>query len=141
MSASLRSNFVFPLASLLTVFAFAAHAQEQGGHRLPPGPPGNSQVQASRPVHPPAGVPRARGPDYRYAHGAIVARDFSGHAYRGQTPRNFNVDPTGQYCLVGNQDGHDVAVFKINPQTGALDAKVGTVALGAPVCIKFMSLE
>ena len=84
MSASLRSNFVFPLASLLTVFAFTAHAQEQGGHRLPPGPPGNSQVQASRPVHPPAGVPGARGPDYRYAHGAIVAHDFGGHAYRGR---------------------------------------------------------
>ena len=84
MSASLRSNFVLPLASLLTVFAYTAHAQEQGGHKLPPGPPGNSQVQASRPVHPPAGVPGARGPDYRYAHGAIVAHDFGGHAYRGR---------------------------------------------------------
>ena len=63
----------------------------------------------------------------------------TGHQADGvKVPRNFGIDPTGKYCLVANQDGDSVMVFAINPATGTLDQKLSTVAIGAPVCIKFM---
>ena len=53
-------------------------------------------------------------------------------------PRNFNIDPTGQWLLVGNQSGGSVSVFKINPTTGALERTDNSVMVGSPVCIKFV---
>jgi len=65
-----------------------------------------------------------------------------GHQGEGvKVPRNFNVDPTGKFCLVENQDGDDVIVFAIDPQTGALTKNVCTIAIGSPVCAKFVALD
>jgi len=61
-----------------------------------------------------------------------------GHATDGiKTPRNFNIDPTGQYALVGSQDGNEVLVFKIDAQ-GALQPTGSKVEVGAPICIRFL---
>src|SRR5579872_4172079 len=38
----------------------------------------------------------------------------------GNNPRNFTIDPTGQYLLVPNEDTSDVAAFKIHARTGQL---------------------
>jgi 6-phosphogluconolactonase len=54
-------------------------------------------------------------------------------------PRNFNIDPSGQWMLVANQDGHDVAVFKIDTATGKLTATGEKVRVGSPVCVKFLA--
>jgi hypothetical protein len=85
MNASSRSKIVFPLVSLLAVFAFSAHAEEQHGDRGGPPGAGKPPVQATRPgpVRPGVGAP-GHGPDARYARGAIAAHNFGGHPYRGR---------------------------------------------------------
>lgn len=81
-------------------------------------------------------------------HNSIVAFEVAddgklkviGHQGEGiKTPRNFNIDPTGQWMLVGNQSGGSVAVFKIDQKTGALTPTGTTTALASPVCIKFVA--
>jgi 6-phosphogluconolactonase len=57
---------------------------------------------------------------------------------RGDWPRNFSLDPTGQFLLVANQRSNNIVVFRINLKTGLLTATDQTVALGAPVCLKFI---
>ena len=54
------------------------------------------------------------------------------------TPRNFNIDSTGQWLLVANQDGDSVIVFKIDPSTGKLTPSGGKVEVPKPVCLKFV---
>ncbi|MEI8139278.1 MAG: lactonase family protein [bacterium] len=55
-----------------------------------------------------------------------------------KTPRNFNIDPTGQFCLVANQDANTVIVFRINQETGMLEPTTEVIKIGTPVCVRFM---
>lgn len=55
----------------------------------------------------------------------------------GKTPRNFAVDPTGKYLLVGNQDSNTIVTFQIEAD-GTLQ-KVSTYDIGSPVCIRFFT--
>jgi hypothetical protein len=88
MNASRRSKIVVPIVSLLTAVAFAAQAQTPPpqGQGQPGQQPAAKQPPQARqmPPRPPGGGPAPRGPDYRYAHGSITARDYGGHAYRGR---------------------------------------------------------
>lgn len=105
MRASSRKRFLLPMVSLLTVISLSAQAQEQngpGGHpqgRPGPGPatahpggpgprPGPMAAHPQGPgPHPqgrPPGPVAGHGPDARFARGAIVGRNFGGHAYRGR---------------------------------------------------------
>lgn len=59
----------------------------------------------------------------------------------GKTPRNFGVDPTGRWLIAANQSSDTVAVFAIDQKTGELKAKGGTVAVPAPVCVKFLLVK
>ena len=44
-----------------------------------------------------------------------------GHFHtRGETPRHFQFDNSGQYLLVANQDSDSIAVFNFNMSTGEL---------------------
>jgi len=56
-----------------------------------------------------------------------------------KNPRHFNIDPTGKFCLVANQDSDTVTVFAIDRKSGVLKAPCQTVAIGKPVCIKFLT--
>jgi hypothetical protein len=86
MNTSSRSGIVLSLASAMALFALSAHAEEPQQK-----PPGKPAVQAPRPGpgHPgPApghpGPAVGRGPqDGHFAHGALPARNFGGHPYRG----------------------------------------------------------
>jgi 6-phosphogluconolactonase len=50
--------------------------------------------------------------------GAVAVK---GHeSTRGRTPRNFALDPEGRILIAGNQDSSDVAVFRVDANTGAL---------------------
>jgi len=61
-----------------------------------------------------------------------------GHQGEGvKTPRNFNIDLTGRWMIVANQDGHTLVVFKIDQQTGALSPTGVTAEVPSPVCVKF----
>lgn len=56
----------------------------------------------------------------------------------GRSPRNFAVDPAGRFLLVANQRSDSVVVMKINQDDGTLSPSGRTIAIPAPVCIKFV---
>jgi 6-phosphogluconolactonase len=53
-------------------------------------------------------------------------------------PRNFNIDPTGQWLLVGNQKAANVAVYAIDQKSGQLKPTGEKVEIGKPVCLLFV---
>ena len=60
-----------------------------------------------------------------------------GHQGTGvKTPRNFAIEPTGNYMLVANQSGGNVIVFKIDQDTGALTPTDISVQVANPVCVR-----
>lgn len=65
-----------------------------------------------------------------------------GHFAKGavKTPRNFNIDLTGNYMLVEGQDSNNIVVFKIDLQTGELTPTGSSITVGHPVCVKFVKL-
>lgn len=65
-----------------------------------------------------------------------------GHESMGvKTPRNFAIEPTGQYMLVANQSGGNVIVFRINQSTGELIPTKSSVQVDRPVCVRFMEVK
>jgi 6-phosphogluconolactonase len=61
-----------------------------------------------------------------------------GHASEGvKEPRNFNIDPTGQWMIVGSQNASKVVVFKVETD-GSLKPTGQSIEVGTPVCIKFL---
>jgi 6-phosphogluconolactonase len=56
----------------------------------------------------------------------------------GKNPRNFAIDPTGNFLLAANQDTNNIVTFRINKENGTLE-KTGTeIEVPRPVCIKFL---
>ncbi len=63
---------------------------------------------------------------------------FSNFSVRGKEPRNFNIDPTGQWLLCANQATHTVITFALDPETGLPTGITGSeFNCGSPVCILF----
>lgn len=56
----------------------------------------------------------------------------------GKGPRDFEIDPTGGYLLVANQQTNNIVTYKINRETGML-TEVSSMEMPIPVCIKFTS--
>lgn len=56
----------------------------------------------------------------------------------GRTPRNFMIDPTGNFLLVANQDTDNVVVFKRNKTTGLLTETGEQLKIPRPVCLKML---
>jgi len=59
----------------------------------------------------------------------------------GIGPRNFAIAPNGRFLLVGNQKNDEVVIFKINKISGALTDTGKRIAVGAPVCLVFSSVN
>jgi 6-phosphogluconolactonase len=59
----------------------------------------------------------------------------------GKGPRNFNIDPTGNFLLVGHQYTNDIIIFKINKKNGTLAATDKKIELCSPVCLVFIKNE
>jgi 6-phosphogluconolactonase len=59
----------------------------------------------------------------------------------GKVPRNFLVDPKGQYLFAANQDSDTINIFKINSKTGMLTAIGKPVNVPSPVCLKLLTLK
>lgn len=55
----------------------------------------------------------------------------------GQTPRQFTLDPTGNWLLCGNQDGDTVASFRRDATTGQLSGPVHTLPVDGPMFLLF----
>jgi 6-phosphogluconolactonase len=56
----------------------------------------------------------------------------------GLAPRNFAIDPTGNFLLAANQNSNEIVVFKRNKKTGLLNDTGNRIAVGRPVCIQFV---
>lgn len=55
----------------------------------------------------------------------------------GKTPRNFNLDPSGNFLLVANQNSDNIVIFKRDKKTGMLKALDKQIQVPNPVCIKW----
>jgi 6-phosphogluconolactonase len=55
----------------------------------------------------------------------------------GKGPRNFTIDPTGNFLLVGHQYTNNIVIFKINKQTGSLTDSGKSINMCSPVCLLF----
>jgi 6-phosphogluconolactonase len=62
------------------------------------------------------------------------------YGVQGKTPRNFAIDPTGNFLLVANQNSDEIVVFKRDTKTGALHDTGIKTSVGAPVCLLFSPL-
>ncbi|MEK6352614.1 MAG: lactonase family protein [Burkholderia cenocepacia] len=56
----------------------------------------------------------------------------------GKTPREFLIDPTGKWLIVGNQDSDTFYVFSRDVETGQLGANPQKIAVGKPVDFKLV---
>jgi 6-phosphogluconolactonase len=57
------------------------------------------------------------------------------------TPRNFAIDPTGNFLLVANQNGNDIVIFKRDQKTGLLTLTGKRIQVDKPVCLKFAAID
>jgi 6-phosphogluconolactonase (cycloisomerase 2 family) len=57
----------------------------------------------------------------------------------GKTPREFAIDPTGRWLIVGNQESDSAYFFRRDPQTGELASDPKRLSIGSPVDFKFVS--
>ena len=55
----------------------------------------------------------------------------------GKGPRNFTIDPSGKYLLIGHQYTNNIVVFNRNKTTGKLTDSGKRIDVGAPVCLVF----
>ena len=58
-----------------------------------------------------------------------------------KNPRHFNIDPSGTFCIVGNQDTNNILLFKVDIKTGLLIPTATNFSIGKPICVKFMNIE
>jgi 6-phosphogluconolactonase len=56
---------------------------------------------------------------------------------RGETPRNFNLDPRGDFLFAANQDTDNVTIFEVNRSDGKLTGVTKQLEVGSPVCVHF----
>ncbi len=59
----------------------------------------------------------------------------------GDGPRNFAIDPTGNFLLVGHQFSNGVVIFKRDKATGLLTDTGKRIDLCSPVCLVFTGKE
>jgi 6-phosphogluconolactonase len=59
----------------------------------------------------------------------------------GKNPRDFAIEPNGNYMVVANQDSDSIFIYKINKATGKLSLMQGMLEIGNPVCLKFTPAE
>ena len=57
----------------------------------------------------------------------------------GKSPREFAIDPTGKWLIVGNQNSDTVYVFRRDQQSGLLEANPKRIEIGSPVDFKLVS--
>jgi 6-phosphogluconolactonase len=59
----------------------------------------------------------------------------------GIAPRNFSLDPSGNFLLVANQNSDNIVIFKRNKTTGLLTDTGKKIEVGNPVCLKWISVQ
>jgi 6-phosphogluconolactonase len=56
----------------------------------------------------------------------------------GKTPRDINLDPTGNWLLAANQDSDSIAIFKVNKKNGMINAVHLVENIKSPVCLEWL---
>jgi 6-phosphogluconolactonase len=56
----------------------------------------------------------------------------------GIMPRNFSIDPSGNFLLVANQLTNNIVVFQIDASSGKLSKTGKEIKADTPVCLKFV---
>ena len=59
----------------------------------------------------------------------------------GDGPRNFSLDPSGNFLLVANQKTDAIIILKRNKVTGKLTDTGKKIEIGNPVCLKWISMN
>jgi 6-phosphogluconolactonase (cycloisomerase 2 family) len=76
-----------------------------------------------------------------FSTGADGTLTFVGEEWsRGNYPRSFNFDPTGQFLYCCNQRGDNIAVFRVDRKTGGLNFTGHYAPVGNPSIIVFLDL-
>ncbi|MCY3718975.1 MAG: lactonase family protein [Anaerolineaceae bacterium] len=66
---------------------------------------------------------------------SLVQRSI--HASGGRTPRDFTLTPDGNWLLAAHQDSANITSFRVDSDTGALEATGQELELPAVVCLKW----
>jgi 6-phosphogluconolactonase len=66
-------------------------------------------------------------------------REVGRQSSLGKAPREFSIDPTGHWLIVGNQNSDSAYVFRRDPQSGLLNANPARIDIGAPVDFQWVS--
>src|SRR5262249_8787585 len=76
-----------------------------------------------------------------FAVGADRKLNAAGHVTGDlQQTRNFNVDASGKWMLIGSEQGGKVGVWELDAKTGLGKETGTTVKLSRPVCVKFVAV-
>jgi 6-phosphogluconolactonase len=59
----------------------------------------------------------------------------------GKNPRDFAIEPNGNFLVVANQDSDSIFVYRIDKSSGKIARTMITVQIGNPVCLKFVPAE
>ncbi|PJO70090.1 lactonase family protein [Burkholderia thailandensis] len=59
----------------------------------------------------------------------------------GKTPREFAIDPSGKWLIVGNQDSDSVFVFRRDVASGRLEPNPAQIKIDKPVDFKFVPVQ
>ncbi len=57
------------------------------------------------------------------------------------TPRNFAIDPSGNFLLVGNSATNEILVFKRDKKSGLITPSGEKILVDKPVCLKFVAID
>lgn len=55
----------------------------------------------------------------------------------GRVPRNFTLDPSGNFLLAANQDSDRITIFRVDKTTGLLTDTGKSIQVPSPVCLKW----
>ncbi|TSJ43384.1 lactonase family protein [Mucilaginibacter corticis] len=66
---------------------------------------------------------------------------IDGYSSMGKSPRNFVIDPTGNFLFISNQYSDSVTVYKIDKSTGKLTLTQTAIKIDGPMCIRFVPVD
>lgn len=71
-------------------------------------------------------------------HGKLLFKQFIKTG--GISPRNFAIDPTGNFVLIANQQSNNIVIFKRDHKTGRLTKTNKIIEVCQPVCLVFSEI-